>query len=205
MPKAATSSSASPTKVCTIPFRSSRLSHSTPAGRPAQDIAIPDFSEANDQAHQIKEALLKYQKNIVVPEGTPSIEFESADVEMLDNEVRADEVMQAAPPPYSEKEERPLRLLSLGECIHGCTLRLSLMPHRADGGGVRGVSELCILKKVMDAMPKVPRTPAPGDKDQSTERAPHPYEVFDMIAGTSTGGYVIAYIAVFRQMLMIPT
>jgi hypothetical protein len=53
------------------------------------------------------------------------------------------------------------------------------------------VSELCILKKIMDAMPKVPNTPKPDDEDQSRERSPHPYEVFDMIAGTSTGGCVL--------------
>lgn len=41
-----------------------------------------------------------------------------------------------------------------------------------DGGGVRGVAALLLLKKAME-------TGAPGKK---------PCEVFDMIGGTSTGG-----------------
>ncbi|KAF4996354.1 hypothetical protein FDECE_12498 [Fusarium decemcellulare] len=52
--------------------------------------------------------------------------------------------------------DRPLRVLSL------------------DGGGVRGLASLLMLKKVMD-------TSCPGKK---------PCEVFDMIAGTSTGGLI---------------
>ncbi|EGY21649.1 phospholipase [Verticillium dahliae VdLs.17] len=52
--------------------------------------------------------------------------------------------------------DRPLRVLSL------------------DGGGVRGLASLMILKKVMDQS-------CPGKK---------PCEVFDMIGGTSTGGFI---------------
>lgn len=44
-----------------------------------------------------------------------------------------------------------------------------------DGGGVRGIAALMLLKAVMDEA-------APGKK---------PCEVFDIIAGTSTGGYAI--------------
>jgi hypothetical protein len=90
-------------------------------GRPAPDIVVPDYSASNDQAAEIKRALLAYHDNIVTPDGV-HITFESADVTMLDNEVRADEVIQIAPPPYSENAERPLRLLSLGQC-----LRLTVM------------------------------------------------------------------------------
>jgi patatin-like phospholipase/acyl hydrolase len=43
-----------------------------------------------------------------------------------------------------------------------------------DGGGVRGLSSLLILDKLMKMVNR--RTP------------PKPCEVFDMIAGTSTGG-----------------
>jgi patatin-like phospholipase/acyl hydrolase len=41
---------------------------------------------------------------------------------------------------------------------------------------VRGVSELSILKQIMQKLPKI------------DNRDPHPHEVFDLIAGTSTGG-----------------
>ena len=46
-----------------------------------------------------------------------------------------------------------------------------------DGGGVRGLSSLYILQHLMHKIN--PLSP------------PKPCEVFDMIAGTSTGGYVI--------------
>jgi patatin-like phospholipase/acyl hydrolase len=48
---------------------------------------------------------------------------------------------------------------------------------RVDGGGVRGLSSLYLLKAVFD------RLKEKGDKRE-------PCEVFDMIGGTSTGGYV---------------
>jgi hypothetical protein len=51
-----------------------------------------------------------------------------------------------------------------------------------DGGGVRGLSELVLLEQIMDKI-----------NTHRTENglAPHePWEAFDMIGGTSTGGYV---------------
>lgn len=49
-----------------------------------------------------------------------------------------------------------------------------------DGGGVRGLSTLYILKGLMDRLneKRPPKTPAKK-----------PCEVFDLIGGTSTGGY----------------
>ncbi|RAQ63408.1 hypothetical protein COH20_008878 [Aspergillus flavus] len=58
---------------------------------------------------------------------------------------------------FDADTERPLRVLSL------------------DGGGVRGLSSLCILREVMQRL-------SPEGKPRK------PCEVFDMIAGTSTGG-----------------
>ncbi len=45
-----------------------------------------------------------------------------------------------------------------------------------DGGGVRGLSSLQILKQLMDVI--------------DPESPPKPCEYFDMIGGTSTGGFV---------------
>ena len=45
-----------------------------------------------------------------------------------------------------------------------------------DGGGVRGLSSLHVLKKLMETI--------------NPDRTPKPCEYFDMIGGTSTGGYV---------------
>lgn len=47
-----------------------------------------------------------------------------------------------------------------------------------DGGGVRGLSALIILKKLMETV--------------NQDAPPKPCEYFDMIGGTSTGGYVDA-------------
>ena len=50
-----------------------------------------------------------------------------------------------------------------------------------DGGGVRGLSTLYILKKIMDRL---------NHERNNTENLPpvKPCEVFDLIGGTSTGG-----------------
>ena len=45
-----------------------------------------------------------------------------------------------------------------------------------DGGGVRGLSALVILKRLMETIDR--------------ENPPKPCEYFDMIGGSSTGGYV---------------
>lgn len=47
-----------------------------------------------------------------------------------------------------------------------------------DGGGVRGLSSLLILKHLMKSI------------DFKAEIPPKPCDYFDMIGGTSTGGYV---------------
>jgi patatin-like phospholipase/acyl hydrolase len=47
---------------------------------------------------------------------------------------------------------------------------------RLDGGGVRGLSSLLIIKELMKMI-----------KDEDDPN-PHPCQYFDMIAGTSTGG-----------------
>ena len=49
-----------------------------------------------------------------------------------------------------------------------------------DGGGVRGISSLHIIKKIMDEVNRL-------CKEEGLP-SPLPCEVFDMIGGTSTGG-----------------
>ena len=54
-----------------------------------------------------------------------------------------------------------------------------------DGGGVRGLSTLYILKSLMDQL---------NHARQVDDLPPaKPCEVFDLIGGTSTGGYVQAF------------
>jgi len=50
-----------------------------------------------------------------------------------------------------------------------------------DGGGVRGLSSLIILEQLMQTI--------------NPEHPPKPCEYFDMIGGTSTGGFVCENVA----------
>lgn len=52
--------------------------------------------------------------------------------------------------------------------------------NKTDGGGVRGVSELIILKELMLRIQQQHGLPVP----------PKPCQIFDMMGGTSTGGLV---------------
>ncbi|QRV88367.1 patatin-like phospholipase protein [Ceratobasidium sp. AG-Ba] len=54
----------------------------------------------------------------------------------------------------------------------------------ADGGGIRGLSSLYILREIMRRLNAKLR----GSDQQSVEI--HPWQVFDMICGTSTGGLI---------------
>ena len=65
-------------------------------------------------------------------------------------------------------ENSPLRILSL------------------DGGGVRGISSLYILKEIMA---QVSRQQA-FDNSNEPKSKPRPCDIFDMICGTSTGGLI---------------
>ena len=69
--------------------------------------------------------------------------------------------------------EPPLRVLCLG-MLRSSIRRRFMTKEYKDGGGIRGLSSLFLLKSVMDKL-------SPDGKLK-------PYEVFDMIGGTSTGG-----------------
>jgi patatin-like phospholipase/acyl hydrolase len=51
---------------------------------------------------------------------------------------------------------------------------------QADGGGVRGLSALVMLEQLMEA--------ANGKRAGMNLEPQEPWEMFDMIGGTSTGG-----------------
>ena len=55
-----------------------------------------------------------------------------------------------------------------------------------DGGGVRGISSLYILKELMTQA----SLQLAADKPNDPRSIPRPCEVFDMICGTSTGGLI---------------
>lgn len=75
-----------------------------------------------------------------------------------------------------------LRLLSLGMCASYCrNATLPLSDTLLDGGGIRGLSVLLILKQIMYLIQQ---------KDKLS-KMPLPCEYFDLIGGTSTGGYYL--------------
>ena len=74
--------------------------------------------------------------------------------------------------------EIPLRILSL------------------DGGGVRGISSLSILKEVMRQIAQEYEADNPG----SPELSPRPCEYFDLICGTSTGGLIALMLGRLRMV-----
>ena len=74
--------------------------------------------------------------------------------------------------------DAPLKLLSLGMPLTLLTSdrKQSFLNSLADGGGIRGISTLIILKHLM--------------KRINPMNPPKPCDYFDLIGGTSTGGYV---------------
>jgi hypothetical protein len=71
--------------------------------------------------------------------------------------------------------QSPLRLLSLGQVLsHGSTRCKA--NQCTDGGGIRGYSTLLLLKAIFEQIEEIQGKPS------------LPCEIFDLIAGTSTGG-----------------
>ncbi|TEB33373.1 hypothetical protein FA13DRAFT_1627020, partial [Coprinellus micaceus] len=117
-----------------------------------------DVTVIPDVTHQSNDGNAEMQMAIEVGgRFYTNIGFTSATTAALSNETRADLIL-APPPAYQEAEKRPLPLLSL------------------DGGGIRGVSPLRILKRIMEKVAIIENKPDIK-----------PCEYFDMIAGTSTG------------------
>ena len=74
--------------------------------------------------------------------------------------------------------EIPLRILSL------------------DGGGVRCISSLYILKEIMRQIAREHAANNPG----AAEIFPRPCEYFDLICGTSTGGLIALMLGRLRMV-----
>jgi patatin-like phospholipase/acyl hydrolase len=69
----------------------------------------------------------------------------------------------------------------------GSDLRLLAL----DGGGVRGLSALMILEQLMEAV--------------DPDAPPKPCDYFDMIGGTSTGGWVVTRLSRYKKIADDPT
>lgn len=83
-------------------------------------------------------------------------------------------------------DARPLRVLSLGNTqplllSRENTLTIAML--QTDGGGVRGIAALMLLDEIM-------KKSFPGKL---------PHEVFDMIGGTSTGGFIAVMLGLMKM------
>src|SRR5205814_5106954 len=79
---------------------------------------------------------------------------------------------------YWDMTDNPLRILSL------------------DGGGIRGISSLYILKELMHQLTREYQE----DNHNAPELTPHPCEYFDLICGTSTGGLIALMLGRLRMV-----
>jgi patatin-like phospholipase/acyl hydrolase len=63
-----------------------------------------------------------------------------------------------------------------------------------DGGGVRGLSEVLILKNLFQ------RIAFEENAGRRSEKLPEPYKYFDLICGTSTGGLLALMLGRLRMV-----
>lgn len=76
--------------------------------------------------------------------------------------------------------DTPLNLLALGTRFGTTPIPKLYTDPLIDGGGIRGVSMLLILDEIMRRV----------QHDKGLLRLPRPYDYFDLIGRTSTGGSV---------------
>jgi hypothetical protein len=74
--------------------------------------------------------------------------------------------------------QSPVNLLALGTTLLPLSTRLLISEASADGGGIRGISELLILDEIMSRI----------KHDLQLAELPRPCDYFHLIGGTSTGG-----------------
>jgi len=81
----------------------------------------------------------------------------------------------------SPPDRTPVNLLSLGKGLAGLVTAVELtIPFGADGGGIRGLSELVILHEIMERV----------KMRKGLAELPKPCDYFHLIGGTGTGGHV---------------
>ena len=69
-----------------------------------------------------------------------------------------------------------------------------------DGGGIRGLSTLFILKEIMAQVCRENRESQEFPGGIAQLRLPHPCDHFDLICGTSTGGLIALMLGRLRMV-----
>lgn len=83
-------------------------------------------------------------------------------------------------------DKKTRKLLSLGELDINTPFVIYtsfIIDKMTDGGGIRGLSSIVILEQLLDQYNSI--------REENYGLAPQePWQIFDLIGGTSTGGYV---------------
>jgi patatin-like phospholipase/acyl hydrolase len=77
----------------------------------------------------------------------------------------------------------------------------SLSKHRTDGGGIRGLSELLIIREVMRRLMVEENAKREKGGTELLSELPKPCDYFDLIGGTGTGGCVIYLLGHITHMM----
>lgn len=81
-------------------------------------------------------------------------------------------------------QDTPLRILAL------------------DGGGVRGLSEVLILKNLFQ---RIKFNEEQAGRRPKSDKLPEPWKYFDLICGTSTGGLIALMLGRLRMVHLLST
>jgi len=78
--------------------------------------------------------------------------------------------------PSNKTPQKPADILAIGEAEISHQPRILSL----DGGGVRGLSSLVVLREIMEEI----------QRQAKLKETPRPCDYFDLIGGTSTGGLI---------------
>jgi len=88
----------------------------------------------------------------------------------------------------ASSRNEPVKLLALGELSHSLAYIFTNSYFWTDGGGIRGLSGLLIVKQLMHKVMVDENAKRKQDGKPPLTCLPKPCDCFDIIAGTSTGG-----------------